>query len=118
MKFLCLIGDGMADFPLPERGGRTPLQLASTPAMDTLASEGLCGLYWPIPDDLPPGSDIGNLSLFGYNPHETFTGRAPLEAANQHRAGVPGCGFRCNLVASDGVMKSFTSDHLERGSGG
>ena len=114
MKFLCLIGDGMADFPLPERGGRTPLQLASTPAMDTLASEGLCGLYWPIPDDLPPGSDIGNLSLFGYNPHETFTGRAPLEAANQGIALGPGdVAFRCNLVTlQDGVMKSFTSDHI------
>lgn len=114
MKFLCLIGDGMADFPLPERGDRTPLQLASIPAMDALAAEGLCGLYWPIPEDLPPGSDIGNLSLFGYNPHETFTGRAPLEAANQGIALGPGdVAFRCNLVTlQDGVMKSFTSDHI------
>lgn len=114
MKFLCLIGDGMADFPLEERGGRTPLQLASTPAMDTLASEGLCGLFWPIPEDLPPGSDIGNLSLFGYNPHETFSGRAPLEAANQGIAlGPDDVAFRCNLVTlDDGIMKSFTSDHI------
>ena len=114
MKFLCVIGDGMADFPLEERGGRTPLDLASTPALDTLASEGLCGLFWPIPEDLPPGSDIGNLSLFGYYPHGAFTGRAPLEAANQ---GIPlgpkDVAFRCNLVTlEDGVMKSFTADHI------
>ncbi|MFO7975796.1 MAG: cofactor-independent phosphoglycerate mutase [Candidatus Hydrogenedentota bacterium] len=114
MKFLCLIGDGMADFPLDARGGRTPLQMASTPAMDTLASEGLCGLYWPIPEDMPPGSDIGNLSLFGYNPHESFSGRAPLEAANQGIAlGPEDVAFRCNLVTlDDGVMKSFTADHI------
>ncbi len=114
MKFLCLIGDGMADFPLDARGGRTPLQLASTPGLDALASEGLCGLYWPIPRDLPPGSDIGNLSLFGYDPHGTFTGRAPLEAANQGISlGPDDVAFRCNLVTlDDGVMKSFTADHI------
>ena len=114
MKYVCLIGDGMADFPLDTHGGRTPLQLAATPAMDALASEGLCGLYWPIPEGLPPGSDIGNLSLFGYNPHETFSGRAPLEAANQGiELGPDDVAFRCNLVTLDnGLMKSFTADHI------
>ncbi len=114
MKFLCLIGDGMADFPLEERGGRTPLELASIPALDALASEGLCGLFWPIPEDLPAGSDIGNLSLFGYDPHGTFTGRAPLEAANQGiTLGPDDVAFRCNLVTlEDGIMKSFTADHI------
>jgi 2,3-bisphosphoglycerate-independent phosphoglycerate mutase len=114
VKFLCLIGDGMADLPLDARGGRTPLQLASTPALDTLASEGLCGLFWPIPEDLPPGSDIGNLSLFGYDPHESFSGRAPLEAANQGIVlGPEDVAFRCNLVTlDDSLMKSFTADHI------
>ena len=80
---MVLLGDGMADFPLEELGGRTPLEAASTPAMDDVARLGLSGLFYPIPDGFPPGSDIGNLSLFGYNPAETFSGRAPLEAARQ-----------------------------------
>lgn len=114
MKYMCLIGDGMADFPLEDQGGRTPLELASTPALDTLAREGLAGLFCPIPDDLPPGSDIGNLSLFGYDPHATFTGRAPLEAANQGiTLSADQVAFRCNLVTlEDGAMRSFTSGHI------
>lgn len=114
MKYLILVGDGMADFPIPELDGKTPLEAARTPAMDRLAQGGLVGLFRPIPDGLPPGSDIGNLSLFGYNPRTTFTGRAPLEAANQ---GLPIADdqvvFRCNLVTlEDGRMRDFTADHI------
>lgn len=114
MRHLVLIGDGMADFPLPNHGGRTPLELADTPALDTVVQRGLIGLFCPIPDGLPPGSDIGNLSLFGYDPRRTFTGRAPLEAARQ---GIPlgptDVAFRCNLVTlQDGRMKSFTAQHI------
>lgn len=114
MKYLVLLGDGMADFAIPELGGRTPLEAAHIPAMDEVARLGICGLFKPIPDDLPAGSDIGNLSLFGYNPHTTFTGRAPLEAARQ---GIlldhDEVAFRCNLVTlDDGVMRSFTSGHI------
>lgn len=114
MKFLALIGDGMADFPLPELDGRTPLEVAFTPSMDEVAARGLTGLSFPIPEGLPPGSDIGNLSLFGYNPHETYTGRAPLEAANQGLTLRPDqVAFRCNLVTlHDGVMQDFTAGHI------
>ncbi len=114
MKYVVLVGDGMADFPLEELEGRTPLEASRTPAMDAVAREGLHGLFYPIPEDLPAGSDVGNLSLFGYDPHTTFTGRAPLEAAKQ---GIPVEGddvaFRCNLVTlADGTMASFTSGHI------
>jgi 2,3-bisphosphoglycerate-independent phosphoglycerate mutase len=82
--------------------------------MDEVAGRGICGLFSPIPEGLPPGSDIGNLSMFGYNPRETFTGRAPLEAANQGiRLGPDQVAFRCNLVTlKDGRMRSFTADHI------
>ncbi|NUM56858.1 MAG: cofactor-independent phosphoglycerate mutase [Candidatus Hydrogenedentes bacterium] len=114
MKYLVLLGDGMADFAIPELGGRTPLEAARTPAMDEIARRGICALFKPIPDDLPAGSDIGNLSLFGYDPHETFTGRAPLEAARQGiLLGENQVAFRCNLVTlENGTMRSFTSGHI------
>jgi 2,3-bisphosphoglycerate-independent phosphoglycerate mutase len=114
LKHLLLIGDGMADFPLDELGGRTPLEAAATPAMDRMAREGILGHYCPIPDDLPPGSDIGNLSLFGYDPHEAFSGRAPLEAARRGiRLAPDQVAFRCNLVTlADGLMANFTADHI------
>ncbi len=114
MKSLVLLGDGMADFPVPELGGRTPLDYARTPAMDAAVAQGVSGLFCPIPDGLPAGSDIGNLSVFGYDPRQTFTGRAPLEAANQGI--VPNDDelvFRCNLVTlEDGKMRDFTADHI------
>ncbi len=119
MKYMVLLGDGMADWPLPAYDGRTPLQVAQTPAMDRLANEGVSGLFSPIPEGLPPGSDVGNLSLFGYDPRQTFGGRAPIEAANQgisltdHQVA-----FRCNLVTlQDGVMRDFTAGHITSAEG-
>lgn len=119
MKYLIVIGDGMADYPLAEYGGRTPIEVARTPAMDEAARRGQCGLFCPIPDGLPPGSDIGNLSMFGYNPKESFRGRAPIEAANQ---GIPlaedEVAFRCNLVTlEDFRMRDFTADHISSDEG-
>lgn len=104
----------MADFPLPDREHRTPLQIAHTPAMDEAARLGIVGEFCPIPEAFPAGSDIGNLSLFGYNPHTTFTGRAPLEAMNQGiTLGADQVAFRCNLVAlENGTMKDFTAGHI------
>lgn len=114
MKYLVLLGDGMADFPLDDCDGRTPLAVSATPAMDTLAQEGIAALFCPIPDGYPAGSDIGNLCVFGYNPAETFTGRAPLEAVNQGiELGSDKVAFRCNLVTlRDGKMEDFTSGHI------
>jgi 2,3-bisphosphoglycerate-independent phosphoglycerate mutase len=104
----------MADFPIAELDGKTPIAAANTPAMDEAARLGITGLFMPIPDAFPAGSDIGNLSVFGYDPHENFTGRAPLEAINQNiTIGENQLVFRCNLVTlEDGRMKDFTSDHI------
>jgi 2,3-bisphosphoglycerate-independent phosphoglycerate mutase len=119
LKFLVLLGDGMADFPIAELNGRTPLEAADTPAMDEVARLGICALFNPIPEDLPPGSDVGNLSVFGYDPKTTYTGRAPLEAARQGILLTESqVAFRCNLVTlQDGVMKSFTAGHISSGEG-
>ena len=114
MKQLVLLGDGMADFPLEQINGLTPIAAAKTPAMDDAARLGISGQFMPIPEGYPPGSDIGNLSVFGYNPDDYFTGRAPLEAVNQGIAiGENQLVFRCNLVTLDnGTMKDFTADHI------
>ena len=114
MKVLVLLGDGMADFPVASLDNKTPLEVANTPAMDSIAQSGIAGLFKPIPDAFPAGSDIGNLSVFGYDPHETFTGRAPLEAINQGIAlNDSQLAFRCNLVTlDDGAMRDFTADHI------
>ena len=120
MKYLILLGDGMADFPLDELRGRTPVEAANTPHMDTLAREGLCGQFCPIPEGYPPGSDVGNLSMFGYDPTQMYTGRAPLEAASQGIAlGDGEVAYRCNLVtlSDDGLMASFTAGHISSDEG-
>ena len=114
MKYIVLLGDGMADFPLSELNDRTPIEAAFTPSMDEVARLGVTGLFCPIPDDLPAGSDVGNLSVFGYNPYETYSGRAPLEAANQGLPLGPNqVAFRCNLVTIlDNKMSDFTAGHI------
>ena len=114
MKYLILLGDGMADWPLPDYGDRTPLEIAKTPAMDALVVRGVLGQFCPIPDGLLPGSDIGNLSLFGYNPRAAFRGRAPIEAANQGiQLADHQVAYRCNLVTlEEGRMKDFTAGHI------
>ncbi len=114
MKYIILVPDGMADEPLPELGGKTPVEAASTPNLDQLATHGLLGLFCPIPEGMPPGSDIGNLTMFGYNPREAFRGRAPIEAATRGISLAPDeVAFRCNLVTvTDGRMEDFTSGHI------
>jgi 2,3-bisphosphoglycerate-independent phosphoglycerate mutase len=100
-KYVLLVGDGMADYPLDELGGKTPLQAAATPHMDRIAACRL-GLVRTIPDGMEPGSDTANLSLLGYDPKVYHTGRAPLEAASM---GVTlkanQVAFRMNLVTLD-----------------
>ncbi len=83
MKYAIIIPDGCADEPQPTYGGKTPLQAANIPAMDAVAQQGVVGQSNNVPDHLPAGSDVANLSLFGYDPNVYFTGRAPLEAAAQ-----------------------------------
>lgn len=118
MKCVVLIGDGMGDYPIAGLGGKTPLAAARTPHMDSIASSGELGLARTIPDGCEPGSDAANLSLLGYDPRNTLTGRAPLEAAS---LGVDlsdsDVAFRCNLVTlstRDGVsrMDDYSAGHI------
>lgn len=104
MKYVLIIGDGMADNPVPQLGGLTPLEYAKTPAMDAVASAGLFGNVKNCPDGLPAGSDTAILSIFGCDPNECYTGRAPLEAAATGIALVPGdIAYRCNMVAFEDI---------------
>ena len=117
MKYVILLGDGMADYPLRELGGKTPLAFARTPYMDYVASEGTLGLVDTIPSGFSPGSDIANLSILGYDPRKYYTGRGPLEAASQGvQLGVDDVAFRCNLVTigagENPAMEDFTSGHI------
>lgn len=114
MKYVIVIPDGCADEPQDSLGGKTPLQAASVPAMDAIASQGLVGAASNVPDHLPAGSAVANLSLLGYDPNEYFTGRAPLEAAAQGiELGENDWAIRCNLVTvEDQTMKSFTAGHI------
>jgi 2,3-bisphosphoglycerate-independent phosphoglycerate mutase len=100
MKFAVLVGDGMADWPLENWGGKTPLELAHTPWMDFLAQRGKVGRVLTVPEDLPPDSSIANLSLLGYDPRKFFPGRGPLEASSRGIILQEGqWAFRCNLVS-------------------
>jgi 2,3-bisphosphoglycerate-independent phosphoglycerate mutase len=106
MKYAVVIPDGAADDPLPQLGGRTPIEAAATPSMDFVASTGRIGLVRTVPDGFESGSDVATMSLLGYDPAVYHSGRAPLEAAAKK---IPlsktDWVFRCNLVTtSDGVM--------------
>ena len=80
MKYIVILGDGMADEPIAELGGKTPLMAAKTPVMDALAVKSEIGLAHTIPDGMKPGSDTANLAVLGYDPQKYYTGRSPLEA--------------------------------------
>ncbi|NOX53163.1 MAG: cofactor-independent phosphoglycerate mutase [Planctomycetes bacterium] len=114
MKYALIIPDGAADEPQDVLSGRTPLQAASIPNMDRVARTGVVGRADHVPRSMPPGSDVGTMSLFGYDPLRYHTGRAPLEAAAQ---GIPlgpaDWAIRCNLVTIEqGVMRSFTAEQI------
>ncbi|MEO1615099.1 MAG: cofactor-independent phosphoglycerate mutase [Planctomycetota bacterium] len=114
MKYVIVIPDGCADEPLESLGGKTPLQAAQLPAMDALAREGQVGLSNNTPSQFPAGSEVANLCLFGYDPNQYFTGRAPLEAAaGGIELGPHDFAVRCNLVTiEDQTMIDFTADHI------
>ncbi len=99
MKYVIVLADGMADEPIAELGGKTPLEYASTPAMDSLASYGRLGMVRTVPKSMKPGSDVANLSVLGYDPETNYSGRSPLEALS---VGVTMADtdivLRCNLV--------------------
>jgi 2,3-bisphosphoglycerate-independent phosphoglycerate mutase len=116
MKWVIIIPDGCADFPVESIGGKTPLQAAKTPNMDRIAQQGIVGRSDNVPRVFTPGSEVANMTLFGYNPHEFFTGRAPIEAAAQGiQLGPYDWAIRCNLVTVENqIMVDFTADHISR----
>lgn len=99
MKYVVVLADGMADVPIEELGGKTPLEYAETPCMDDLAARGSVGMVRTVPDGMKPGSDVANLAVMGYNPLDCYSGRSPLEAlsvgVSMKKTDVV---FRCNLV--------------------
>ncbi|RMF22558.1 MAG: cofactor-independent phosphoglycerate mutase [Deltaproteobacteria bacterium] len=118
MKYVIVQGDGMSDYPVDELGGKTPLEYARTPNMDRLAAGGLLGLVRTIPDGFPAGTDVGTMSILGYDPARYHTGRSPIEAASMGiDLGDRDVAFRCNLVTLAGnsgreVMDDFTAGHV------
>jgi 2,3-bisphosphoglycerate-independent phosphoglycerate mutase len=118
MKYVIVQADGMADYPIATLGGKTPLEVARTPNMDWLAAHSVFGLVHTIPEGFPPGSDVGNMTILGYDPALYHTGRSPLEAASMGvRLEPTDVAFRCNLVTltSDGAdpaMEDFTAGHI------
>jgi 2,3-bisphosphoglycerate-independent phosphoglycerate mutase len=127
MKYLVLLGDGMAGLPMRELGGKTTLAYARTPNMDYMAGHGKLGRARTVPAGMPPGSDVANLSVLGYDPKKYYTGRAPLEAASIGvKLGPDDVAFRCNLVTlkvqdrrSEGgafchkcFMEDFSAGHI------
>ncbi|MBS7247740.1 MAG: cofactor-independent phosphoglycerate mutase [Candidatus Jordarchaeales archaeon] len=114
MKCVVVVGDGMADYPLDELGGKTPLQVARKPNMDRVAREGRSGLLESIPEGMQAGSDVAILSILGYDPVRHYTGRGPIEAAALGvMLGRGDVAFRCNLVTLEGgVMVDYSAGHI------
>lgn len=125
MKYIVILGDGMADYPVDELGGKTPLSAADKPCIDGLAKYSEIGLVKTVPDHLnPPGSDIANMSVMGYDPEVYYTGRSPLEAVSM---GISmqddDLAIRCNLVTlseeedayEDKTMVDYSSDEITTG---
>ena len=99
MKYIVILGDGMADEPIDALGGKTPLEYAKTPVMDELASKGEMGMVQNVPAGMAPGSDVANLSVLGYDPVANYSGRSPLEALSVGVAMEPtDVVLRCNVV--------------------
>jgi len=119
MKYLILVGDGMGDYPLDDLGGKTPLEAANIPMIDALCSKGEFFLNHTVPEGYPPGSDVANMSLMGYNPASYYTGRAPLEAAAMGiTLAADEFAYRCNMVTldhsdnGDVTMRDFCAGHI------
>ena len=119
MKYLILVGDGMGDYPLDKLDGRTPLEAANIPMIDSLCQKGDFFLNHTVPVGYPPGSDVANMSLMGYNPAAYYTGRAPLEAAAMGiKLAADEIAYRCNMVTLDHgqnntvSMRDFSAGHI------
>ena len=114
MKYVIFIPDGSSDLPLKELDGKTPLKVSNTPNIDKLARKGYGGLTNNVPEGYTPGSDVANMSIFGYNPTDYYTGRGPLEAGSVGIKTTPkDVIFRCNTIyEKDGEMADFNAGHI------
>lgn len=114
MKVVVLVGDGMGDYPVEALGGRTPLQAANIPTIRKIAAAGDVRMVQTVPEGMPPGSDVANMALLGYDAALNYTGRAPIEAAGAELPMKPtDVAFRCNLVTvKDGIMDDYSAGHI------
>ncbi|MBO5644941.1 MAG: cofactor-independent phosphoglycerate mutase [Lentisphaeria bacterium] len=114
-KAIIFLADGMADDPLMELGGKTPLEYANTPAMDSIAKRGASGTFLTLPDGLPTSSDVANMSVLGFEPEYNYPGRGPIEAAAQGiELDEDDIAWRCNLVyvSDDGFLRDYSAGHI------
>ena len=113
-KYAIIVPDGAADEPLEQFGGKTVLEIAQTPNMDKVSTQGRQGLVRTVPKRMEPGSDVAQMSLLGYDPRRFYTGRAPIEAAARNiKLSASDWVFRCNLVTiSDGKMADHSAGHI------
>lgn len=114
MKYVIVLGDGMADEPVAQLGGLTPLEAASTPVMDRLARDGVSGLFSTVPAGFHPGSEVANMTVLGYDVTKAFEGRGVLEAASMGVDVPEGVmAMRCNLITmADGKIKNHSGGHI------
>ena len=120
MKYIVVLCDGAADTPVPELGGKTPLEKANKPNIDKLAALGEMGMATTVPGNLPPGSDVANLAVFGYDPQKYYTGRSPLEALSMGvHLELTDTTFRTNVVTlsedepyEEKTMIDYSSDEI------
>jgi 2,3-bisphosphoglycerate-independent phosphoglycerate mutase len=115
MKYVVLVGDGMGDYPVEALGNKTPLQAAGCPMIRKFAALGETRMVQTVPEGMPPGSDVANLALLGYDAAKNYTGRAPIEAAGAEIPMKPSdVAFRCNLVTvtNDGIMDDYSAGHI------
>lgn len=117
MKYIIILGDGMADLPIEELGGKTPLMVAHTPNIDELARKGRNGLLVTVPLDMPAGSEIANMGVMGYDVHKVYEGRGVLEAASMGVEIKEGdLGLRCNLICIENEnIKNHSAGHISNG---
>ncbi len=115
-KGIIFLADGMADIPLDELGGKTPLEAVDTPAMDAIAASGASGTFLTLPEGLPTSSDVANMSVLGFYPEQNYPGRGPIEAVSQGiELGPDDIAWRCNLVtvSPGGILLDYSAGHID-----
>ena len=115
-KAVIFLADGMADLPVAELNGKTPVEYAKTPGMDFIAKNGQNGTFFTLPDGLPTSSDVANMSVLGFYPEKNYPGRGPIEAVSQGIELAPDdIAWRCNLVtvSPEGVLLDYSAGHLD-----